>query len=151
MELAQRIEKAETPEQAESLGEMRDLILEMQAQQKQSQEAMVQQIQAVLQEVLQADDTEAALRQYASAIDENFLGMLSVNIQSAQQNNATAAIQRLTSIYNQAMAIYQEKLPPQVRFLQALMAAPDLAEAKKLLQEKPQYAQQRVGRNHVSP
>ena len=135
MELAQRIEKAETPEQAESLGEMRDLILEMQAQQKQSQEAMVQQIQAVLQEVLQADDSEAALRQYASAIDENFLGMLSVNIQSAQQNNATAAVQRLTNIYNQAMAIYQEKLPPQVRFLQALMAAPDLAEAKKLLQE----------------
>lgn len=135
MELTQRIEQAPTDEETESLSEMRDLILEIQGQQKQSQQAAVQQMQALLQEVLQSQDTEATLRQYAAAIDENFLALLSANIQSAQEKNAAAAIQRLTQVYNQAMTIFQEKLPPEVRLLQGLMATPDQAAAKKMLQE----------------
>ena len=47
----------------------------------------VQQVQALLQEVLQASDTEAALRQYAPAIDENFLALLAANIKAAEEKN----------------------------------------------------------------
>lgn len=138
MQLTQKIDSTSTDEEKQSLEEMRELILEIQQQQKQSQQAAIQQMQAVLQEILQAEDTEAELRKYAAAIDENFLGILAANIQSAQESNAAAAVQRLTAVYNQAMAIFQEKLPPEVRFLQNLMATPDQAAAKKMLQDNRQ-------------
>ncbi|MEM7127742.1 MAG: CpXC domain-containing protein [Chloroflexota bacterium] len=134
MELASRIEKASEDEK-EKLSELRELILALQEQQKQGQEAMVQQLQAILQEVLQAPDTEAALRQHAQYIDENFLGILGANIQAAQQKNAGAAVQRLQSVYQQAVTIFQEKLPPEVRLIQELMAAPDSGSVRKLLKE----------------
>ena len=135
MELAKRIDGASSEEEKERLNELREMILALQAQQRQNQESMVQQVQAILQEVLQAPDTEAALRKYADYIDENFLGLLGANIQSAQQQNATAAVQRLQSVYQQAIAIFQEKLPPEVRLIQSLMSAPDSGSVRKLLKE----------------
>lgn len=135
MELASRIEQTGSAEETQRLEELREAILAVQERQKQSQQALVQQLQAVLQEVLQSEDTEAALRERADFIDENFLGILSANIQAAQQQNASAAARRLQTVYQQAMGIFQEQMPPEVKFIQQLMAAPDASAAKKILQE----------------
>jgi len=135
MELAQRMEQASDVEERSSLTQLREFLLQVQEQQQQSQQASAQQVQTVLQEVLQANDTEAKLREYANYIDETFLSLLAANIQRAQQNNAAAAVRRLSQIYEQALAIFQENLPDEVRLLQQLIAAPDQAAARTLLQE----------------
>jgi hypothetical protein len=92
-------------------------------------------VQQVLQEVLQAPDLEEALRQYAEYIDETFLSVLAANIQAAQRNKATAAARRLQQVYDKAMALVQESLPPEMQLINQLLNAPDKAALTKLLQE----------------
>src|SRR5687767_10952147 len=84
---SEQIGGASTPEQRKKLEELRQFLVQMQeqvaARQQQSQEAMAQEVQQLLQEVLQASDTEAALRERSEEIDETFLSFLVANIQQA--------------------------------------------------------------------
>lgn len=134
VELAARIEEAEGERKA-SLEELRDLLVTVQEQQRQSRASMAQQSQALLQEVLQATDVNAKLREFADYLDEDFMGLLASNIQAAQQKNATAAVRRLTEIYQAAMTILQESMPADLRLLNQLLAAPDMNAARALLKE----------------
>ena len=135
MLLADRIEKTSDEQARTKLEDLRQLLMEMQAQQQQSRQAVMQQMQQVLQEVLQATDTQAALDEYADFIDENFLALLASNIQSAQQKNATAAVNRLQKVYQLALAMLEESLPAEIRLLQQIVQAPDINAARKLVQE----------------
>jgi hypothetical protein len=135
MMVSQRLEATTDDAERQRLEELRQLILAIQEQQTQSQQAMVQEVQQILQEVLQAPNTAEALRQYADYIDESFLAVLAANIQAAQRNNSNAAARRLQQIYDQAMAIVQESLPEEMRLVNDLLNAPDKAALNKLLQE----------------
>jgi hypothetical protein len=135
MLVSQRLEAATDEQERTRLEELRQLVMAIQEQQTQSQQAMVQQVQQILQEVLQAPDSAAALRQYADYIDESFLAVLAANIQAAQRNKSTAAARRLQQVYEQAMAIVQESLPDEMRFVNDLLNAPDKASLTRLLQE----------------
>lgn len=134
MLLAQRIEQAGA-EEAEQLTELRDLVVEMNDQQGRSQQAMLQQVQAILQEVLQSSDTEATLREHADQIDELFLNVLAANIQQAEERKANAAVRRLRKVYEQAVSIVEEQMPEDVRLLNRLLSASDKATVRRLLQE----------------
>ena len=96
---------------------------------------MMGQAQEVLQAVLEAPDTEEALRQYADAIDETFLALLANNIDRAEQTKATAAVRRLREIYDMALDIVQEGMPPEMRLINDLLNAPDKGALRKLLEE----------------
>lgn len=135
MTVSGRIEQTKDEEDRADLMELRELILEISQQQSQSRQALAQQAQAILQEVLQSSDTEAKLREYADAIDEMFLTMLSANIQQAEEKGASFAVKRLRTIYNQAMSILEEHLPADVRLLNQLLSAPDEASVRALLKE----------------
>ena len=139
MLLSQRIDAAADVEERSELMELRSFLLEVQEQvqeqQKQAQAQMAEEAQAVLQEVLQATDTAAALREHSEQVDEVFLALLAANIQAAERSGATAAARRLTQIYQQALAIAQDKLPPEMRLLNQALMAPDDAVARQLLRE----------------
>ena len=135
MLVSQQIESSTDPEERARLEELRQLMTSMQEQQTQSRQAVAQQVQQILQEVLQATDPEAKLREFAEYIDENFLGVLAANIQAAQRNNSLAAARRLQKVYEQAMAVVQESMPPQMQLLNQLLTAPDKAALNQLLQE----------------
>ncbi len=135
MALTKRFEQESDVEVRGSLTQLREFLLQVQEQSKQSQEAVVQQTQQLLQKVLQATDTAAALKENAHAIDETFLSVLAANIQAAQQKGASAAAKRLEQVYHQAVALLQEKLPPEIKLIQQLLAAPDSASGRKILQE----------------
>jgi len=135
MVLTERMDAAKDDDERASLEDLRDLIVQIQAEQQQSQQNAMQQVQALLQEILQADDPEAIMRQYAPAIDRTFLGLLAANIKSAEEQNATAAVNRLRQIYEIGMKIFDESLPPEMHLMQQLAGAPDSATVKKLLNE----------------
>ena len=134
VDLAARIDAADG-EQKAKLEELRDLLVSLQEQQRQARANVAQQSQALLQEVLQASDPKAKLREFADYLDEGFLSLLAGNIQAARQKNATAAAQRLTAIYEAALEILQESMPEDLRFLNQLLSAPDTNAARALLKE----------------
>jgi hypothetical protein len=135
MAVAGRIEKATDEEVRADLMELREVILSMSQQQNNSREAMMQQAQAVLQEVLQSADPEKKLREYADAVDELFLSLLASNIQQAEQKNATFAVKRLRVIYDAAMRILQEGMPEDIRLLNQILMAEDENSVRSLLKE----------------
>ena len=135
MMVAERIEQATTDEDRQRLEELRQVVLAYQEQQKQAQQAIVQQVQQVLQEVLQAPDPKVRLRELAEYIDEPFLALVVSSIQGAERNNSAAAARRLRQIYEYAMEIVQESMPAEMRLLNQLLSAPDRAGLIKLLQE----------------
>jgi hypothetical protein len=139
MTLSERIGGAATPEVRKKLEELRQFMVQMQeqlaARQQQTQESMAQQIQALLQEVLQANDTEAALREHADEIDETFLSFLVANIQQAEKSKAGAAVRRLRAVYDQAVKILQESMPADLQLLNQLLTAPDEATVRSLLKD----------------
>ncbi len=133
--LADRLEHADDPEERSALIAIRERVVEIGEQRSQSQQAAAQQVQAVLQKVLQAPDTDAALQENADQIDEMFLAVLASNIQQAEQSRAAFAVQRLRVIYQKALAIVEERLPPELRLLNRLLAAPNEGALRRLLQE----------------
>lgn len=139
MLLSERIGAASSPEERKKLEEMRQFLVQMQeqlaARQQQSQESMAQQAQQLLQEVLQANDTEAALRERMDEVDETFLSFLMANIQQAERAKATAAVRRLRQVYEQAVNILQESMPDDLRLLNNLLSAPDEAAVRQMLKE----------------
>lgn len=139
MALSERIGGAPTPEAKIKLEELRTFLMQIQeqlaARQQQSQEAMAQEAQAVLQEVLAATDTAAALRERREEIDETFLALLVANIQQAERAKATAAVRRLRKVYEEAVAILQEQMPPELQLLNQLITAPDEAAVRQLLKD----------------
>jgi hypothetical protein len=139
MRLAERIDVAPSDDEKEQLEELRSFLLELQQQlvaaQRESQEAGAQRAQAVMQEVLQATDMEAALRAHIEDLDETFLAVLAANAQQAERNNAKAAARRLRSVYEAAVKILQENMPQDLRLLNQLLSAPDEASTRQLLRE----------------
>lgn len=133
--LADRLENSDDPEERSALIAIRERVVEIGEQRSQSQQMAAQQVQAVLQKVLQAQDTDAALQENADQIDEMFLAVLASNIQQAEQSKATFAAQRLRMIYQKAVAIVEERLPPELRLLNRLLAAPDEGTLRRLLQQ----------------
>ena len=133
--LADRLENSVDPEERSALIAIRERIVEIGEQRSQSQQMAAQQVQAVLQEVLQAPDTDAALRENADQINEMFLAVLASNIRQAEQNKATFAVQRLRTIYEKAVAILEEQMPPEMRLLNRLLSAPDEGTMRRLLQD----------------
>lgn len=135
MLVSERVEHSTDETEKQRLEELRQLIVNIQEQQAQSQQAALQQMQQLLQQILQAEDTQAALRQYADYIDEAFLSVLAANIQAVQKRGSTAAARRLQQIYEQAIAMLQENMPPEMRLINQLLSAPDKAALSKLIQE----------------
>ena len=133
--IATRLDATTDPDARQKLEDLRGLVMSIQERQRQSQQSMAMQVQEVLQAVLEAQDTEAALHEYADAIDENFLGLLAGNIERAEKSGATAAARRLRQVYDMALAMLQDQMPPEVQLINQLLNAPDKAAQRKILQE----------------
>jgi hypothetical protein len=135
MILSGRIDRTQDEEARADLMELRELIVEMTSQQNQSREALIQQSQAVLQEVLQSPDMDAALHQRIDSLDELFLSLVAANLEQAEAKGATFAVKRLRSLYDKAIAILQERMPPEMRLINQLMMAQDESAVRSLLKE----------------
>lgn len=139
MQLAQRIDETEEEETRAKLEELRQFLLRVQdqiaAQQRENQGQAAQEAQELLQKVLQATDTEAALREHVDQLDETFLALLAEHIRRMEEAGSEGAATRLTRVYQQALAILQEQMPEDMQLLNQLIMAPDDATVRKLLRE----------------
>ena len=122
---------------AEQLTARRAVILEtVERMDKQAQE-MFEAGAAVLEQVLNAPDAAAALREQGDKIDEAFLLVLQANAAAAERMGNTQALQRLAEIERLAIEIAQESLSPEERFINDLLAAEKPQDATKMLRQNP--------------
>jgi len=137
-ELTGRAEAAEQRGDAETaarLVSLREHILQFSQRLDEAQRAAVQEYTTVLSEILAANDIEQAMAERAAYIDQNFLSVLSANLQEAEKRGASAATHRLQEVWNVAMGMITQGAPPEVRLVNDLLQAEYPGETRKLLSE----------------
>ncbi|WP_129673665.1 CpXC domain-containing protein [Candidatus Chloroploca sp. Khr17] len=134
--LTGRIEAAEQAGEqatAAALTDRRARILAAVEQLDREAEAMFEAGSALLQEVMQAPDPEAALRERGEAIDEAFMMVLSANVGAAQRAGRDDIETMLTRLADVAIDVIQARLSPEERFINELLMAETPQTATRLL------------------
>jgi hypothetical protein len=132
MALSQRLDTSTEEAEKANLEQLREMVLTVQEQLQANRQAAAQQAQQLLQDVLSAEDTEAALRANLDLVDELFLGVLASSIQQAERNNSTGAARRLRQVYDIALGLLQEGLPPDMQLMNRLLVVSDAGSKQEL-------------------
>jgi hypothetical protein len=125
-QLTGRIEAAQNAgetQEAETLKELRQIILDTTAQVDAEMEKATEEAGQLLEKIVQSDDVEKAVKDNLPHIDELFLSILTSNIQAAEQSGRTEVAQKLQQIGDTLMALIQESQPPQIRLINDLLVA----------------------------
>jgi hypothetical protein len=140
-QLTARIESAEqagNSSQASLLKTLRNDILSLAAEiDAEVQRASEQAIQ-LLNEILQSDDMQRAVRAHIAQIDDLFLNTLAVNLQAAEQSGRSADAQKLRQLADVLMDVIRESQPPQIQFINELLSAEYPEGTRALLEENPE-------------
>jgi hypothetical protein len=137
-ELAGHIEQAERagkPDRATRLKALRETILEVtEAVDAEMQEAG-DEAAAMLREILESDDLEAAVRDRLGFVDEVFMSILALNMQAAERAGNTEELERLQQVGEALMKVIQENQPEVIRFINQLVSAAYPEGTQALLEE----------------
>ena len=88
-----------------------------------------------IQELLNRDDPEAALRSNPSQINELFLGVLTTKLQAAEQSGQTEEAEKLGRLNATVIQMIQENQPPEIKLISQLLAAEYPDGTRALLEE----------------
>lgn len=134
VELTSYIDKAPTDEH-KKLEELREKLQAMsEALDEQSKMLMQQKVQ-FLQALLNSENYEQLLVDNAAMLDDDFMSVLTANIQEAQRRNDPQVEQRLRQIYETTVGILQQQMSPELRFINELLTADDEAAMNTLIEE----------------
>lgn len=122
-------------EEREKLEELRTQLQSLAASLDEQSKMIMQQKVQFLQALLNSDDYEQILVSNPSVIDDNFMAILSANIQEAQRRNDAQVEQKLQSIYETTVAILQSQMSPDLRFINELLTAEDEDTMNNLIEE----------------
>jgi hypothetical protein len=137
-QLADHIEQAERAGDADRgnrLRALRESILELTEALDDEMQAASEEAAALLQEIMESDDLEAAVRDRLPQIDEVFMRILALNIEAAEKGGQTEELERLQQVGNALMSVIQESQPPVVRFINQLVSADYPRGTQALLEE----------------
>jgi hypothetical protein len=132
--LQTRLESADEADKPVLEGLLNTLTGLMQVGDEEGQQVL-QRAATFLQEVVNSEDVEAALRGNLQEISEQFLAVLSANLENAERTGNQPLAERLAQVMDVAMSILQESAPPQIRFLNRLLTAPTEDAADQILAE----------------
>jgi hypothetical protein len=133
-ELTMRIGQAPAAER-ENLEAARDRLLEFTQMIDQQQQMAMQNAARVLQAIATSPDVDAAIQDYIGVIDDTFLSVLAANIQQAEQRADIQMSSRLKEIYEKIVGYLQQNMPPEMRFMNALLSTDSDDDAIALLSE----------------
>lgn len=136
--LAERIEearRADREDEAKRLEELRERLLALTERLDEEARQELEKAAALLRQLLAAPDAESFVRQRLQEFNEAFFIVLGANLQAADEAGDERMRQQLQQIGALVLEVAQEKLPPQVRLIRQLLAAPDAAAVEALLTE----------------
>lgn len=134
--LTERIEnekQAGNASATQTLTELRNTILDLTRQIDAEVQAATEQASQLLQQILSSDDPERAVRTHLDEVDEFFLQVLGASLQAAERAGQTETRQKLTRISDILMKLIEESQPPEIRFINQLIAAGDPESIQALL------------------
>lgn len=134
VEFTNYISKA-AADQREALEELRAKVQKMTTALDEQTKLLMQQKVQFLQALLTSEDYEQILVGNPGMIDDNFMAILSANIQEAQRRKEANVEQKLSQIYETAVAILQAQMSPELRFINELLSAEDDASMNSLIEE----------------
>jgi hypothetical protein len=134
--LTAQMEAAGDPESTARLKALRSRILDTTARQDEEARTAMKHAADLLNAMLKAEDPQTFARQHLDEIDDAFFTILSANIQRAEAEKRDNMSQALHRIGDMVMALLEEQLPPEIRLLNQLLAAPDLDSARQLLESQ---------------
>ncbi len=135
-QFGERISQAAANERDE-LEKLRDDVRSLTEAVDQQSRSVMQQKAQFLQALLNSADYEGMLRENIEFIDENFLAVLTANVQEADRRGDAAVSGKLREIYEKAMELLRAQMPPQIRFVNELLAAPDEQSQQAVIQAHP--------------
>lgn len=124
LKLTERIDAAEEPEKTR-LTTLRESITTLIEEIEAVARERAGQVNAVLQMLLTAPDLDAAVQQVLSAIDDTFMVLLAQNYEAAQKAGRQDVADRLRQIGDAITRAMQASAPPEIRFINQLLSAPD--------------------------
>jgi len=89
----------------------------------------------LLREILESPNPITALRERVELIDDMFLAVLSMNIQEAERQGATEAVEMLSALLDEINEMAAEALPPEMQLINDLLQAEYPEETRELLHE----------------
>jgi hypothetical protein len=130
--LTKRIDAAAGDDRQKLTG-LRETLLTMTAEIDEEMKAQAESAGDLLEELLSAKDIQAATTEHLPEINELFVEVLRAALQTAQEKNDTARLQKL----QQVVVVLQKASapPPEVALIQELMEAPDEAAMRKAVEE----------------
>lgn len=131
-----RIEAAEAAGQHEEvalLDARRARLLTVVEELDQQAQAMFESGSRLLDELFATPDPLAALRERADRVDEAFMMVLSANAAAAQRADRTDLVEQFEQLAEAALAIIQERMSPEDRFINELLSAETPQQATRVL------------------
>jgi hypothetical protein len=136
------ISKAPATER-DALESLRDKLLELTAMIDEQAQAALQQAVAFLQQLVTSPDPDELIRANADLIDDAFMTVLDANLQEAQRRGDQNAMLRLRDVQSRVMAVLQQTMQPELRFLNDLLSMDDdQAVAQAIAQHAKQFGPQ---------
>jgi len=132
--LTAKIEAATDKAEADRLVELRREILALREKLDSATKAIFDQRNELLRQIMISENLDEAVRAHFEEMDEVFFNVLETNLQAAQQSGQRATFDRLQAVADAVSRGIAAAQPPEVRFLNALLSAPDLDETRKILQ-----------------
>jgi hypothetical protein len=108
---------------AGTLTKLREQVLDMTAQIDAQFQQVTEESAKLLQEVVDSDDLEGALRMNLEKIDELFLSILATNLRAAEQAGRSQEAERLKEIGEKLVTLVEESQPPEIRLINQLLTA----------------------------
>ncbi len=137
-QLTERIGMAEQAGDAEKAGTLKALratILDLAAQIDAEVQQATEQAAQLLQQILDSDDLEEAVRANLDEIDDLFLSVLATNLRAAEQSGRTEDAERLRRVGDILMELVEESQPVEIRLINQLLTAEYPGGTQALLEE----------------
>ncbi len=119
----------------EALEAKRERMLQILESFRAAEQEAVQSAGQVIQDLLSAEDMEAAVDEMLPLIDQGVMSLLLSNINDAEQRGAAAAAGRLRQLWDLIVTAMEENVPPEMRLLYALAEAEYPEATRALLRE----------------
>jgi hypothetical protein len=136
-------EKGNSPE-ADELKALRERVLDVTAQVDAELQRAEAQANQLLQEILASEDLEESVRTHMDQIDELTLNALALNLQAAQEAGRTDEAQRLQQLGDILVKLIQESQPPEIQFINSLLASDYPNGTRSLLEENQSQIDERM-------
>jgi hypothetical protein len=128
-------EKAGDEVGASRLDKIRKSMLALHDEMQQASRQALAQASQLLQQLLSAEDTRAAVRDHMDEIDDAFMYLLSATLSQAQEGGAEKQADALQELRDVILDEADQQTPPEIRFLNRLMLAETDESRRQLLED----------------